>query len=191
MTIRPATPADLADIQEIDGTIESSGYAHVEMAAGDDVAGQSGATWTLGWRPAREKLILSSPLSDETLFMLKQVVTGGDEGVALMAEHDGMAVALLLAQADTVRQVMHILDLRVDSDIRRQGIATVLLFQLIERAKEADLRAAYITTRTNNAPVARLLEKLGWELSGIDTKRHDNHDLVKESATLMWYYVIK
>ncbi|MDB5325375.1 MAG: hypothetical protein JWM57_944 [Phycisphaerales bacterium] len=191
MTIRPATAADLVDLQEIDGTIESLQYAHVEQAAGDDAAGAPGATWTLVWRPTREKLILPAAMDDDTSFSLRQILSGADDGIALTAEHDETPVGLLLAQADTRRGVMSILDLRVDYDYRRQGIATVMLFQLIEKAKDAELRAAYITTRTNNAPAARLLEKLGWELSGIDTKRHDNHDLVKESATLLWYYVIK
>ena len=186
MTIRPATAADLSDLQEIDGTIESTQYAHVEQTATDGVF-----SWKIDWRPPREKLILAAALGDEIDFTLRQVLSGADDGIALTAEHDEAAIALLLAQPDVDRDVMHVRDLRVDYDYRRQGIATVLLFQLIERAKDANLRAAYFTTRTNNAPAARLLEKLGWELSGIDTKRHDNHDLVKESATLIWYYVIK
>lgn len=186
MTIRPAVADDLADLHEIDGTVESTQYGHIEQTATDGTF-----SWKLDWRPTREKLILPAALDDDSKFMLRQIVTGGDEGVAMTAEHDDTPVALLLAQADTARGVMNVLDLRVDYDFRRQGIATVLLYQLIERAKDDDLRAAYMTTRTNNAPAARLLEKMGWELSGIDTKRHDNHDLVKESATLIWYYVIK
>jgi ribosomal protein S18 acetylase RimI-like enzyme len=186
MTIRPAVTNDLADLQEIDGTVESMQYGHIEQSVSE-----GHFSLKLDWRPTREKLILPAALDDETQFMLRQIVTGADEGVAVTAEHDNTVIALLLAQVDPSRGVMRVLDLRVDYDFRRQGIATVLLYQLIERAKEADLRAAYMTTRTNNAPAARLLEKLGWELSGIDTKHTDNHDLVKESATLIWYYVIK
>ena len=186
MTIRPATQADLADLQDIDGTIESIDYAHLEQNASE-----GNMAWKLDWRPARQKLITSCPIADETLFTLRQILSGADEGIAMTAEHDEAPVALLLAQEDTPRGVMHVLDLRVEYDVRRQGIATVLLYQLIERSRDAGLRAAYMTTRANNAPAGKLLEKLGWELSGLDTKRHDNHDLVKESATLLWYYVIK
>lgn len=185
MNIRPATPADLTDLQEIDGTIESPDYGHVEQTADG-----MNLSWKLDWRPARERITRSNPLSDDTAFSLRQILTGGDEGVALTAEHDGVAVGLLLAQADPVRGVMRLLDLRVDSDQRRQGLATVMLFQLIERAKDADLRACYATTQTDNAPAARLLEKLGWDLCGLDTRRNSNHDLIKEVATLMWYYAI-
>lgn len=186
MTIRPAVTADLDDIAEIDGTVESTEYAHVEL-----MTGEAGTGFKFDWRPTREKLILSAPLDTDAAFTLQQIVTGNDEGVVSLAEHDGRLAGMLMAQADASRGVMAVLDLRVDYDYRRQGIATVLLYQLIETARDADLRAAYATTRTNNAPAAKLLDKLGWELSGIDTKRHDNHDLVKEQATLMWYYVIK
>ena len=186
MTIRPATAADLTDLNEIDGTIESPSYAHV-----DQTVDLLNVSWRLEWRPAREKLVRSNPLSDDTAFMLRQIVSGHDEGVALTAEHDGVAVALLLAQPDPARGVMAVLDCRVDSDHRRQGLAMVMLYQLVERAKDADLRACYATTKTNNAPAARLLEKLGWDLCGLDTRRDGNHDLIKESATLLWYYAIQ
>ena len=186
MTIRPATPQDVDDIAEIDGTVESTEYAHVEQTTGE-----VGTSFKFEWRPTREKLIFAAPLEVDAAFTLRQIVGGNDEGVASLAEHNGHLAGLLLAQVDAARGVMGVLDLRVDYDHRREGIATVLLYQLIEQAREADLRAAYATTRTNNAPAAKLLDKLGWELSGIDTKRHDNHDLVKEQATLMWYYVIK
>ncbi|MGC4032814.1 MAG: GNAT family N-acetyltransferase [Tepidisphaeraceae bacterium] len=148
-------------------------------SAGSSTGGRRGKT-----HPRRR-------LDDETKFTLRQILQGNDEGLVMTAEHDGRPVAMLLAQVDAGRGVMHVHDLRVDYDNRRQGIATVMLYQLIETARDADLRAAYIATRTNNAPIGRLLEKLGWELSGLDTKRHDNHDLVKESATLLWYYVIR
>lgn len=186
MNIRPATLKDLADLEDIDGTIESTEYLHVDHNDKDEIP-----SWKLEWRPTREKLTLASPIDEDTLFTLRQVLSGADDGITLTAEHDDRPVALVFAQPDGGRGVMNVLDFRVDSDVRRQGIATVLLFQLIERAKDADLRAAYVTTRTNNAPAAKLLQKLGWVMAGIDTKRHSNHDLVKEAATLMWYYEIK
>jgi hypothetical protein len=40
---------------------------------------------------------------------------------------------------------------------------------------------------TNNHPAGGLLAQCGFELSGIDIRRRTNHDLVKESATLIWY----
>jgi ribosomal protein S18 acetylase RimI-like enzyme len=135
-------------------------------------------------------LILPNSLDDDTQFTLKQIATGMDEGICRIAQHEDRIVAMMLARADPMLGTMNVLDIRIDCEFRRQGLATVLLYQLIEEARQADLRAVSILTKTNNAPAAALLEKLGFELSGLDTRRDSNHDLVKESATLIWYYPI-
>ncbi len=187
MDIRPAKAADLDAILEIDSVIESTDYLHVDRG-GDGVAAVS---FRLERRPLREKLIAPNRLDDDTQFVLKQVLTGMDEGVALVGEHDGQVVASLLAQHRPQFETVELIDLRVDYDFRRQGIATVLLFQLIEKARENEaVRAICCATLTNNSPAANLLDKHGWELSGLDVRRRSNHDLVKENATLVWYYEI-
>ena len=107
--------------------------------------------------------------------------------MALVAEHDEAPVALALAQVRPAHQTMHLLDLRVDYDMRRQGVGTVLMFQIIQAARDAELRAVSAETRTSNVPASKLLQKLSFEIAGIDTHRHSNHDMVKESATLFWY----
>ena len=42
-------------------------------------------------------------------------------------------------------------------------------------------------TLSNNLPAGGLLTKCGFQLSGVDTRRRSNHDLVKEAVTLFWY----
>ncbi|HEY7088914.1 MAG TPA: GNAT family N-acetyltransferase [Tepidisphaeraceae bacterium] len=182
MHIRPAAPADLEFVADIDGTIESSDYLHVE---------RSGEGLSIGWklesRPLRSKLIAPNPMTDEAMLLLKQIVTGADEGIALVAEHEGAPVALALAQPRPEFGSIHLHDLRVDYDHRRQGIATVLVYQVIQQARDTGLRAVSAESRSNNFPAAKLLQKLAFELAGLDTHHHTNHDLVKESATLFWY----
>ena len=185
MNIRPAVAGDLPLIEEIDCVIESTEYLHIDRA-GEGLS----LSFKLGKRPLREKLILGNALNDDTHFLLKQIATGMDEGICRVAQHEDRLVAMMLAQADPMLGTMRVIDIRVDCEFRRQGLATVMLYQLIEEAKEADLRAVSILTQTNNAPAAAMLEKLGFELSGLDTRRLSNHDLVKESATLIWYYAI-
>jgi RimJ/RimL family protein N-acetyltransferase len=183
MEIRPARPADLDDVAEIDGTIESTSYLHLDRA-GEGLA----VSWKLAERPLREARIQPNRMDDERWFLLKQVATNiVDDGVALVAEHDGAAVALLLAQLEPLRKAIRIHDLRVDFDHRRQGLATAMLFQIIATAREQELRAVAAETQTDNLPAAQLLQKCGFELAGVDTRRMTNHDLVKESATLFWY----
>jgi ribosomal protein S18 acetylase RimI-like enzyme len=182
MEIRSATAADLDSLRDIDATIESSQYLFLERAG----EGMS-TSWRVEPRLLREKLIASNPLDDELAFLLKQITGGIDEGLALLAEHEGQIVGLALAQPDPAKRTMRVLDVRVDYDFRRQGLATVMIYQIIEQARNRELRAVVAETRTNNFPANQLFQKLGFDLAGLDTSRHTNHDLVKETATLFWY----
>jgi RimJ/RimL family protein N-acetyltransferase len=182
MEIRPAKPDDVTFVNDIDATVESTQYVHVDRS-GEGFA----RTWRLEVRPTREKVIRANPMEEESQFVFRQIATGADEGVALVAEHDGALVALLLAQPDLPRCTLRMLDLRVDYDFRRQGLATALVFSAINHARENRLRAVTAETLTDNQPAAALLAKSGFELAGVDERRRSNHDLVKESVTLFWY----
>src|ERR1041385_2355284 len=88
MEIRPATSADLERLTDIDGTIESLRYLHLDRS-GEGMAVQ----WKLDERPLREKRIERNAMVEETIFAFKQIVSGIDEGLALVAEHDEGLVA--------------------------------------------------------------------------------------------------
>lgn len=182
MQIRPATPADVRLLGEIDATIESSDYLFVDRT-GEGVA----RSWRLETRPLRERLIRQLPLTDDAAFVVKQIASGNDDGLALVADHDGQLVALVVAQPDHAHGTLRLVDLRVDFDVRRQGLASALLFSAITRARESELRAVTAESVTDNFPAAALLAKSGFELAGVDDHRHTNHDLVKEAVTLFWY----
>ena len=182
MQIRPVTPADLDGLYDIDATIESSQYLHLDRAGeGLDVS------WKLAERPLRERRTLPNRLDDDRRFLLKQIATGVDEGVVLVAEHDNAPVALLLAQVEPAYGTIRVHDLRVDYDQRRQGLATAMMYQVIATARERELRAVTAECATDNFPAAKFLLKCGFDLSGLDARRFSNHDLVKESVTLHWY----
>ncbi len=107
-----------------------------------------------------------------------------------MAVHDGEAVALLLAQRQPAAGVLRLLDVRVDFDHRRQGLATALLYAAIATARQGELRAIAADVPANNGPAHALLAKLGFALAGLDTHRGSNHDLVKETVALFWYLTL-
>lgn len=182
MQIRPAQPSDLQLIIDVDGTIESTRYLHLNRT-GEGFA----CSWQLEDRPLRQKLIESNPMPDDALFALKQITTGADEGLALIAEHDGTPIALVVAQLDPSARTLRVLDLRVDSDFRRQGIGLALIFRCIQDARDRQLRAVTARTFTNNHPAVQFLLKAGFELAGLDTQLRSNHDLVKEAVALFWY----
>jgi len=167
---------------DIDATIESSQYLHLEHG-GEGLA----PSFRLEPRPLREKLIASNPIADEHRFLFRQIMTGTDEGIALVMEHERAIVAAALAQPRYAQRVLDVLDVRVDYDFRRQGLGTVMIYNLIQRAREMELRAVAVETRTNNFPASQFLLKSSFDIAGIDTRRHSNHDMVKESATLFWY----
>ena len=182
MQIRPLAPADLEGLYDIDGTIESSQYLHVDRA-GEGL----GVAWKLEERALREKRTLPNRLDDDRRFMLKQVAAGTDEGLVLVAEHDDVPVGLLLARAEPAYGTIRVHDLRVDFDQRRQGLATAMMYQVISTAREQGLRGVAAECTTDNLPGARFLLKCGFDLAGLDARRFSNHDLVKESVTLYWY----
>lgn len=182
MQIRPAVSSDLEQLSDIDGTITSANYLHVERA-GEGYA----QSWKLQERPLRTKLIEPNKLDDDGRFVMKQIVNGIEEGLALVAEHSQIAVGVLIAQNQATNSTLRLLDLRVDDDHRGQGVGSALLFQAIQHARELGLRAIAARTKTNNIPAANFLLKRGFDLAGLNTHLHSNHDLVKESVTLFWY----
>src|SRR6267142_1493584 len=107
MQIRPAIAADLNQLMDIDGTVESSKYLHVERI-GEGLA----QGWKLEERALRAKSIEPNTMDDETRFAIKQIVGGIDEGLALVAEHEGIVVASLVAQAQPGNGTLRLIDLR-------------------------------------------------------------------------------
>ncbi len=182
MEICPVRPDDLKNLSEIDATIHAAHYLHVDQS-GDGVA----RAWKLEERNFRSPQITSNPLGDEASFLARQIAAGAEEGFALLAEHDDMPVALLLADLRPQFGTLHIAEIRVDFDFRRQGLATAMIYQSIAYAREHEIRAVCAETLSSNGPAHRLLAKCGFDLTGLDTRRLTNHDLVKESATLLWY----
>lgn len=182
MEIRPVRPGDLARLIDIDGTIESTHYLHVDQS-GEGAA----AAWRIEERPLRERKMERNAPTDESLFLLKQIVTGAEEGMALLAEHEQVNVAILVARQEPQYGTMRLVDLRVDFEHRRQGVGSAMVYQLISEARTRELRAIAAETRTDNVPASRFLLKCGFDLTGLDTRRYTNHDLVKEAVTLFWY----
>jgi ribosomal protein S18 acetylase RimI-like enzyme len=180
MQIRPLNLADLEFIDEIDATIQSEDYLHVDRAA-DALS----ASFRIEQRPLLERKSESNPIGDELRFQLKQIASGMDDGFCCVAEHDQLPIASALAVEDG--DVVELVDLRVDFDRRREGFGSAMMFQVINFARERESRAIRVFVTTGNGPFNRMLAKLGFEIAGIDTQRHSNHDLVKEQTTLIWY----
>jgi GNAT superfamily N-acetyltransferase len=182
MQIRPASRTDLEMFRDIDGVIESSSYLHLDRT-GEGLA----LSLKIEIRPLREKMIHANRLSDDAFFSYRQITQSIEDGIALLAEHDGIIVASAVAQLRPQTSTLHLVDLRVDYDFRRQGLGTAMLFQIIQNARERESRAVSAEAQANNLPAHQLLLKCSFELSGVDWRRQSNHDLIKECATMLWY----
>lgn len=183
MQIRPLTANDLDLIDEIDGTIATDRFFFVERQANG-----LNATFRIEDRALVEPRVESNPVSDDLRFTLKQVATGIEDGLTVMAEHDGVPIASLLATRTPDGTVIDLVDVRVDFDHRRDGLGTALMFQAINYAREGEARAVRAYVHAGNSPFIAMLVKLGFELAGLDTFRESNYDLVKERTTLVWYF---
>src|SRR5687768_5365566 len=133
MDIRPIQIADLERLADIDGTIESERYLHLDRS-GEGLM----IAFKLDDRPLLQKLIAPNPMDDDQQFLLRQIVSGADEGFALLAEHDDQVVASMIAQPRQAEGTLKIIDLRVDYDFRRQGLASALVYQAIQKARELE-----------------------------------------------------
>ena len=186
MQVRPMTPADLDALDEIDATVESRHYLHLARD-GEALA----SVWKLEQRPLRETLIEPNRVGDDTRFAYKQVVRGIEEGAALALDVGGETVVAAVAAVRPDLGLLELLDLRVDYDHRRQGFAMAMLFNLVGVARDRELRAIHAAVPANNGPTHELLARVGFDLCGFDERRFSNHDLVKETATLLWYLSVE
>jgi ribosomal-protein-alanine N-acetyltransferase len=101
-------------------------------------------------------------------------------GVCLAARRDGTLVGYLIcSRYDTV---WHVMNVAVDPDLRRTGIATTLLLQLLERVGDGDARYT-LEVRTSNAPAISLYERFGFRSAGTRRRYYQDNG---EDALIMW-----
>jgi ribosomal protein S18 acetylase RimI-like enzyme len=182
MQIRPASASDVKALLALDGHIESARYLHLETSGGG-----LQPQWRLEERALRARHVDVNPMCTAAKGLLERLTRGADEGVALVADYNQAPIALLIARERLDAQTLEVCDLRIDPGFRRQGIGTALLYRAIGVARERGLRAAAAEAPANNFPACRLLAACGFVLSGVDGRRHTNHDVVREAATLLFY----
>jgi [ribosomal protein S18]-alanine N-acetyltransferase len=100
-------------------------------------------------------------------------------GICLAALGDGQLVGYLICAR--YADVWHLMNIAVDPPSRREGVATSLLEQMVQRAGHD---ASYtLEVRPSNATAIALYERFGFRSSG--TRRRYYHD-TGEDAVIMW-----
>jgi ribosomal-protein-alanine N-acetyltransferase len=77
----------------------------------------------------------------------------------------------------------HVMNVAVDPDYRRRGIAQTLLEELFGRTQDDGRRGYTLEVRVSNAGAITLYEKLGFRSSGIRRGYYTDN---REDAMIMW-----
>jgi len=80
---------------------------------------------------------------------------------------------------------VHIMNLAVRRDFRRQGIGETLIRSVLKEARDKGGERATLEVRASNIAAIRLYQKLGFNVTGI---RRNYYDAPKEDALVMWLY---
>lgn len=81
-----------------------------------------------------------------------------------------------------------ILDIAVDSDYRRQGIAGRILDELINHGRKYDIRGYALEVRPSNIPAIKLYESKGFVKESVRKNYYKNPT---EDANIMWKRIRK
>jgi [ribosomal protein S18]-alanine N-acetyltransferase len=101
-------------------------------------------------------------------------------GVCLAARRGRrMCGYLVCSRYDTV---WHIMNVAVDPDARRTGVATALLGELFERVEDPQARYT-LEVRQSNAPAIALYERFGFRAAGMRRRYYQDNG---EDAHIMW-----
>jgi [ribosomal protein S18]-alanine N-acetyltransferase len=77
----------------------------------------------------------------------------------------------------------HVMNVAVEPEFRRHGIATALLERLFERTSDDERRGYTLEVRVSNVGAIRLYEQLGFEPRGIRRGYYTDN---REDALIMW-----
>jgi ribosomal-protein-alanine N-acetyltransferase len=77
----------------------------------------------------------------------------------------------------------HVMNVAVDPDVRRRGVATALLERLFELTRDDERRGYTLEVRVSNDGAIKLYERLGFEARGIRRGYYTDN---REDALIMW-----
>ena len=101
-------------------------------------------------------------------------------GICLAAVENGRLVGYLVcSRYDTV---WHVMNVAVDPDVRRTGVATTLLIELLDRVGDDGARFT-LEVRTSNLAAIALYERFGFRAAGTRRRYYQDNG---EDALIMW-----
>jgi ribosomal-protein-alanine N-acetyltransferase len=101
-------------------------------------------------------------------------------GVCLAASREGELVGYLVCSR--YDRVWHLMNVAVDPDQQRTGVATALIERLLERVGDRDAQYT-LEVRLSNDAAIRLYERFGFRGAGIRRRYYQDNG---EDALIMW-----
>jgi ribosomal-protein-alanine N-acetyltransferase len=102
------------------------------------------------------------------------------QGICLAARRDGRMVGYLICSR--YETVWHVMNIAVDVDQRREGVASALLSDLYQRVDDRHARYT-LEVRRSNAGAIRLYEREGFRAAGLRRRYYQDNG---EDALIMW-----
>ncbi|MDA8126427.1 MAG: ribosomal protein S18-alanine N-acetyltransferase [Deltaproteobacteria bacterium] len=128
-----------------------------------------------------ERNSFPSPWSEE-LFRKELTMPLSTVLVAKRTVERGEAVAGYIVYW-TIADEMHLQDIAVRSDLRRNGIAARLLAEAIDLARRKQVHRATLEVRSSNLSAQRFYEKFGFSVQGLRKRYYTDSG---EDALIMW-----
>ncbi len=101
------------------------------------------------------------------------------EGICLAAQRDGQLVGYIICSR--FDQVWHIMNVSVDPDLQRRGIATVMIDEILRRVGEEG--QITLEVRPTNSAAIALYERFGFLAAGTRPRYYQDNG---EDAVIMW-----
>jgi ribosomal-protein-alanine N-acetyltransferase len=100
--------------------------------------------------------------------------------ICLGAVHDGTLIGYLICSR--YHTVWHVMNVAVDLDRRRLGVATTLIRQLFDQTAEGGDRYT-LEVRVSNAEAIAMYESFGFRSAGVRRRYYNDNN---EDALIMW-----
>ncbi len=167
MNIRPAQARDLDACLALDESFETEYVWQMETT-------RANGAIQLGFRTTR----LPRPMRVSVHSAQDALADHLEAGECiLLAEEYPRVAGFIDATIETGQRVAWIQSLVVASDLRRQGIGTLLLSAAMEWARDKKMRALMASISTKNYPASAFLQKYGFVFCGFNDQYYHNRDI--------------
>ena len=108
-----------------------------------------------------EKVSFKAPWSRRII----QDIYDLEDSICVVLDIEGVVQGYLFARVITDEvNILHVVNLAVDSGVRRSGYGKMLLRKILEHGRDAGCEWAYLEVRTTNLAAIRLYQKAGFKI---------------------------